>query len=474
MNDKARRKRVVIHEDDLGMTHGANAAFVELSALGACSSGSVMVPCPWFPEVAAIAERDPALDLGVHLTLTSEQKPYRWRPLTAPSAAAGLTDDAGYFWPDVPSVRRSAAPEAVEAELRAQIDTALAAGIDVTHLDDHMGVVLMPEFIDIYRRLGRDYRLPILLVKDFSRFHPASYSGPFETAHYDAEVAAARGEGNPIFEVVFETPWTRTTDAETAYRAIFAGIPDGLTYLALHFNTPGDFEVIAPDLAHIRTEEYALFRTARRRMGRRVRPRGDLDARPARRAAHPRRVSSAFRAWKPNLRAFREKAAAILSPSQDDSREVAMGPVLGQLSYPLDLVALEREGATPLHLQLGDQLRTLILNGDIRAQSRLPSTRTIARELGISRNTVLSALDQLGAEGLLESQRGSGIRVARGTQAEARDRLATAAPKPTPSLSARGQLMAAQPRVVRSRPAPPFTPGPRKLPCFRSLSGAGC
>ncbi len=77
-------KRVVIHEDDVGMSHGANTAFVELSKLGTCSSGSVMVPCPWFPEAAEIAAADPSLDVGVHLPLTSEQKPYRWRPLTAP------------------------------------------------------------------------------------------------------------------------------------------------------------------------------------------------------------------------------------------------------------------------------------------------------------------------------------------------------------------------------------------------------
>ena len=143
-----------------------------------------------------------------------------------------------------------------------------------------------------------------------------------------------------------------------------------------------------------------------------------------------------------------------------------MGPVSGQLSYPLDLVALERESATPLHLQLSDQLRTLILNGDIRAQSRLPSTRTIARELDISRNTVLSALDQLGAEGLLESHRGSGIRVARGTQAEVRDMLATGAPKRTPSLSARGQLMAAQPRVNSIPARTAFHPGTPEIALF--------
>lgn len=143
--DFARGRRcVVIHEDDFGMTHGANTAFVELSALGTCSSGSVMVPCPWFPELAEIAAANPALDLSMHLTLTGEKKPYRWRPLTNPPRSAGLTDSVGFFWPDVPNVRCHALPEAVEAELRAQIDIAIAAGLDVTHLDAHMGTVMCP------------------------------------------------------------------------------------------------------------------------------------------------------------------------------------------------------------------------------------------------------------------------------------------------------------------------------------------
>ena len=65
--------RIVIHADDVGMCHGANAAFVELSASGVISAGSVMAPCPWFPEIAAIAADDPTLDVGVHLTLNAEQ-----------------------------------------------------------------------------------------------------------------------------------------------------------------------------------------------------------------------------------------------------------------------------------------------------------------------------------------------------------------------------------------------------------------
>jgi predicted glycoside hydrolase/deacetylase ChbG (UPF0249 family) len=255
------RRSVVIHEDDVAMTHGANTAFADLSAAGSCTAGSVMVPCPWFPEAAEMATTNSALDVGVHLTLTSEKRPYRWRPLTGRSRSTGLTDELGYFWPDVLSVRRNAVPEAVETELRAQIDTALAAGIDVTHLDAHMGAVNMPEFVDIYLRLGRDYKVPILLVRDIVRFYPDQYSEPLAMERYNVAVADARADGFPIFEFMSETPWQRASDAETTYHEIFRSVPEGLSFFAFHFNAPGDFEVVEPEYAPIRTEEYALFNT---------------------------------------------------------------------------------------------------------------------------------------------------------------------------------------------------------------------
>ena len=252
---------VVIHEDDVAMTHGANTAFAELSALGSCSAGSVMVPCPWFPEAAEMATTNNMLDVGVHLTLTSEKRGYRWRPLTTPSRSAGLTDELGYFWADVASVCRNAVPDVVEIELRAQIDTALAAGIDVTHFDAHMGSMNMPEFVEIYLRLARDYKVPILLVEDIVRCNPAQYADPLTKERYDAVVAEARQAGFPIFETMIETPWHRLDDTQNAYHEIFRNIPDGLTYLAFHFNAPGDFETVEPEYAHIRADEYELFRT---------------------------------------------------------------------------------------------------------------------------------------------------------------------------------------------------------------------
>jgi predicted glycoside hydrolase/deacetylase ChbG (UPF0249 family) len=131
--------RIVIpHQDEVGRCHGSNRAFLDLARDGFVSCGSVMVPCPWFPEIAQAAAADPALDLGIHLTLTSEWPNYRWRPISTTSPSSGLVDPDGYMWHRVAPLREHVVPEAAETEMRAQIERALAAGLDPTHLDTHM------------------------------------------------------------------------------------------------------------------------------------------------------------------------------------------------------------------------------------------------------------------------------------------------------------------------------------------------
>ena len=106
---------------------------------------------------------DAALDLGVHLTLTSEWRHYRWRPLSTVSRASGLIDDDGYFWRDVASLRAHLVPEAAEAELRAQIELAVASGMAPTHIDAHMAAAMLPELLDLHVRLGLEYGVvPVL------------------------------------------------------------------------------------------------------------------------------------------------------------------------------------------------------------------------------------------------------------------------------------------------------------------------
>ncbi|MEQ1701982.1 MAG: polysaccharide deacetylase family protein [Ilumatobacteraceae bacterium] len=255
-------QHLVIHADDVGMSHGANVAFLELSRLGTITSGSVMVPCPWFPEIAAAAAADSSLDLGVHLTLCAEQWPYRWRPVSNATQASGLIDDDGYLWADVASVRRHAHPEAVEAEWRAQIDRALAAGIDVTHLDAHMGAALAPEFCNRYLRLGVDYHLPVLLTATLEGYAPRTpHLSDVSDERFAPFVDYARKIGLPVFDQVVETDFGRPVSRPADYRAVFAGITGALSFCAFHPAAAGDINVIEPGSCHVRIDEYELFRT---------------------------------------------------------------------------------------------------------------------------------------------------------------------------------------------------------------------
>ena len=254
--------QIVLHQDDVGMCHGANVAFSELSALGSITSGSVMVPCPWFREAAEMAAVNKSLDLGVHLTLTAEKEFYRWRPLTSAGKSSGLIDDDGYMWRDVSSVRRNANVDAVALELRAQIDFALASGFDVTHLDAHMGATLAPEFCAIYIALGVEYRLPVLLTKKLSQYGPNNHITGVSDERFEGFINFAEQTRQPIFDRVLETDFGRPSTqslAPDAYQKMFTKSKTGLTFAALHPNAPGEVEVIEPNQFHVRTQEYEIF-----------------------------------------------------------------------------------------------------------------------------------------------------------------------------------------------------------------------
>jgi len=255
--------RLVIHADDVGMCHGANTAFVELSRHGTITAGSVMVPCPWFPEIAELAAADPTLDVGVHLTLNAEKDSYRWGPVSAATPAAGLTDPDGYMWQRVSEVRANANPEAVEMEWRAQIDRALSAGIDVTHLDAHMGSALAPEWCDRYVRVALDYGVPALITASLDAYGPNNHLEGVAESEFEPFVEAARQTAMPIADLVLETDFSRRRGDPHRYESMLAAPLPDLVFCAFHPNAPGpgEIEVIEPSSSHVRTEEYELFRS---------------------------------------------------------------------------------------------------------------------------------------------------------------------------------------------------------------------
>lgn len=211
-------KLLIIHADDLGMTHSENEASIYAMEKGSVNSASIMVPCPWFPEIAAYARSHPSADLGLHLTLTSEWKYYKWDPVTDKSLVPGLVNKNGFLFESVDSLYRSAKPEEVEIELRAQIERAKQFGIDVTHLDSHMGSLFWkPEYLHILIKLGREYKVPVLLSKSF--FPPGQ-----ATNEKDIMVDNIYTANPPDFK----------NGMESFYTTILKSMQPGLSIILLH------------------------------------------------------------------------------------------------------------------------------------------------------------------------------------------------------------------------------------------------
>ena len=159
-------KLLIIHADDLGVAHSQDMASFKALEDKDVTAASVMVPCPWFTEVADFARSHPNADIGIHLTLTSEWNTYRWGPVAPRDQVESLLDANGYFYPDNAPVAAHARPAQAEIEVRAQIRRALAMGIHPTHLDIHMGTLAAtPQLYSVLVKVAHEYHLPYMAVK---------------------------------------------------------------------------------------------------------------------------------------------------------------------------------------------------------------------------------------------------------------------------------------------------------------------
>lgn len=156
------KKVVIFHVDDAGMSYESNIGTINAFDKGIASSASVMMPCGWVPHFFDYLKKKPNLDVGVHLTLTSEWKNYRWHPLVGREKAPGLYDEQGNFWPSVEQTVAHASADEVEAEIRAQLAQYRAFGLQPTHMDSHMGTLFEPKFVGRYVKVAIDEKVPIL------------------------------------------------------------------------------------------------------------------------------------------------------------------------------------------------------------------------------------------------------------------------------------------------------------------------
>ncbi len=224
---------LMIHADDIGMSHSVNAASIRAMTEGVVSSGSVMVPCPWFPEIAKWQREHPDADLGLHLTLTSEWSLYRWRPVAPPDRVKGLLDSEGFMWRQVEDVVRHARPEEIEIEIRAQIARARQFGMKPTHVDSHMGTLFAhPPFFEVYTRVAQEVGLlPMLMEPSPETLDSARSVG----VDYAPLAARLKGQG---FTLLSRLSTGLSGDTLEKRRAVFQefarGLKPGVTELIVH------------------------------------------------------------------------------------------------------------------------------------------------------------------------------------------------------------------------------------------------
>lgn len=242
---------LIINGDDAGMCHAANEATLDCLERGLMTSATIMVPCPWFNEIADYARRHPEKDFGIHLCHTSEWKRYRWGPVASRDQVPGLIDPEGYLWPSVEQVYAHSTPDEALREGRAQIQKALAAGIDVTHLDSHMGTLQYDlRYLEVYLRLAVEFDLPVRMA---SQETLEKHGQPALRARF-----AAAGIVFPdhfIYEELADEP----KDVKGFWSRVLRNLKPGVTELYIHAAHATDELKAITGSWRTRSEEYRTF-----------------------------------------------------------------------------------------------------------------------------------------------------------------------------------------------------------------------
>jgi hypothetical protein len=251
---------LIIHADDIGFSHASNVAAAECLIGGSLTCASTLVPAPWFMETAKLQKRHPEADLGVHMTLTAEYETYRWPALTGRGAGTSLHAPDGGMWRSVADVVAHVSTDEGAAELRAQVEHALASGVDVTHLDTHMGAVLLPHYMPPYVDLAIEFRLPLFFVRPSERRLSALGDGARVYAEQTARLEAL---GWPLLDhiIIEGLSQVEPDEKEEAFRQLFAAMRPGLTHFLIHPARGGEeLEAMMPDDWRHRASEYEVFR----------------------------------------------------------------------------------------------------------------------------------------------------------------------------------------------------------------------
>jgi predicted glycoside hydrolase/deacetylase ChbG (UPF0249 family) len=242
---KAEDVVIILHVDDVGMSHSSNLGAIETVEKGAATSWSVMMPCPWVPEITKYLQSHPNVDSGLHLTLTSEWNLYRWLPVAGKPQVPGLVDPAGCLWSSVEQVATHATPDEIEAEIRAQLDRAVQLGIPITHLDSHMGTLFArPDYFERFAKVGMEKGIPILAIGGHATH--ALRENPEASRQLRPWIPKIWNAGLPVIDDLHTDSYVWKPEEKTEkLLALLKTLKPGVTEILFHASIPTeDFPLI--------------------------------------------------------------------------------------------------------------------------------------------------------------------------------------------------------------------------------------
>ncbi|NOY37366.1 MAG: ChbG/HpnK family deacetylase [Chlorobi bacterium] len=231
----AGKKVIILHADDAGMCEEANIAIESLLENHHIQAAAVMAPCPYADDFIKWATDHPQADVGMHLTLTSEWKTWRWGPVSDPATVPGLIDPEGKLWHEVPDVLMHATADEVEKEIRAQIDKAIALGHRPSHIDTHMGTLYgSAAFAERFFKVAEEYGIPANAI-DLSDTLVANH---FRQAGYpidDKMISILENYTLPKLDFFTSAPHGRTYEEKVeSFKQLIQSLPEGLTEIIFH------------------------------------------------------------------------------------------------------------------------------------------------------------------------------------------------------------------------------------------------
>ena len=220
-------KLLIIHADDIGLSNSVNQASFKALKNGYVNSGSIMMPCDYISEVGEFAIENPSIDLGLHLTVTSEWKNYKWNGVLQPIDTPSLINKKGELFKNIKKFVLNAEPLELKNELQAQIDLSKSIGINPTHIDSHEGALFYDQdLFKVYLEIGEKNKLPVFVPKMVAVHFDKNFPKPENVVVIENFYMARKG--------IEHHEW------ETVYLDILNNLNPGLSQLIVHLGYDDD------------------------------------------------------------------------------------------------------------------------------------------------------------------------------------------------------------------------------------------